>query len=362
MVSSSGLIWAPQVQETVSTFAAYPPIFVTNYQGREVRGTIMSQLANGDDRLEVVEPDGLQGLVVDRAPSAIRQVPVPAPVVTGSFQDQPVTGMVIREFDDGSQQVQILRPASLKGKEFKDISANLTPVRHFGLHVKNYTDALGYFPPESDYGLVYVKNSLIIVVMSVIGTLLSSSVVAYAFSRLRFPARDFLFGLLLSTMMLPSAVTLLPKFLIFRDLGWIDTLLPLWAPAFFASAFNVFMLRQFFRSIPVELEDSAKIDGCGYLRSYWSVMLPQIKPALAVVAIWTFIGSWNDFMGPLIYINSPERMPISYAVQIFSSDHGTLPGLTMAVATMAVVPVILLFFFAQRYFIDGVTLSGFGGK
>jgi multiple sugar transport system permease protein len=207
-----------------------------------------------------------------------------------------------------------------------------------------------------------VKNTLILVILSVVGTILSSSIVAYAFSRMSFPGRDFLFGILLATMMLPGAVTLLPQFLIFRSFGWIDKLYPLWVPAFFASAFNVFLLRQFFKGIPMELEDAAKIDGCSYLRAFWSIMLPQIKPALAVIAIWTFMAAWNNFMGPLIYINSPENMPLSYALQLFQGDRSGEPGLLMAFATMTILPVLLLFFFAQKYFIEGVTLSGLGGR
>lgn len=168
--------------------------------------------------------------------------------------------------------------------------------------------------------------------------------------------------LLLSTMMLPGAVTMLPTFLIFRTLGWIDTLYPIWVPSFFASAFNVFMLRQFFMQIPMELEDAAKIDGCSYWRTFWSVMVPQVKPALAVIGIWTTLGAWNNFIGPLIYINSPEKMPIAYALQLFQSDRGTEAGLMMAFTTLSVMPVVLLFFVAQKYFIEGVTLSGLGGR
>jgi multiple sugar transport system permease protein len=231
-----------------------------------------------------------------------------------------------------------------------------------GLKWSNYSEALSFLPPETDSGLVYLKNTLILVIMSVVGTILSSSIVAYAFSRMRFPGRDVLFAILLSTMMLPGAVTLLPQFLIFRQLHWIDTLYPLWVPAFFASAFNVFLLRQFFKGIPMELEDAAKIDGCSYAKTFWSVMLPQIKPALAVIAIWTFMGAWNNFMGPLIYVNSPENMPLSYALQLFQGDRGGEPGLLMAFATMCMVPVLAVFFFAQRYFIEGVTLSGLGGR
>ncbi len=172
---------------------------------------------------------------------------------------------------------------------------------------------------------MYLKNTLLIVILRG-GNHPGSAIVAYAFSRMQFPGREPLFAVLLSTMMLLAAVTLLPQFLIFRSFGWIDTLLALWVPAFFGSAFNIFLLRQFFLQIPMELEDASKIDGASYPRSFWSVMLPQIKPALAVIAIWTFMGAWNNFMGPLIYINSPENMPISYALQLFSSDRGAEPG------------------------------------
>jgi len=258
--------------------------------------------------------------------------------------------------------MQVLSPASLKGQEHIFSPDEVEPVRHVGLKTDNYPEALSYLPPETNNGLVYLKNTLILVVLGVIGTILSSSIVAYAFSRMKFPGRDLLFAILLSTMMLPGAVTLLPQFLIFRKLGWIDTLLPIWVPAFFASAFNVFLLRQFFKGIPMELEDAAKIDGCSYLKAFWSIMLPQIKPALAVIAIWTFMGAWNNFMQPLIYINSPENMPLSYALQLFQGDRGNEPGLMMAFATLTILPVLGVFFFAQKYFIEGVTLSGLGGR
>jgi multiple sugar transport system permease protein len=138
--------------------------------------------------------------------------------------------------------------------------------------------------------------------------------------------------------------------------------LPLWVPTFFAGAFNVFMMRQFFDQIPIELEDAAKIDGCTYLTTFWQVMMPQVKPALAVVAIWTFMGTWNNFMGPLIYINSPEKMPIAYALQLFSGERGGEPALLMAFAALTMLPVLAIFFFAQKYFIEGVSMSGLGGR
>jgi multiple sugar transport system permease protein len=226
----------------------------------------------------------------------------------------------------------------------------------------NYPDALNYLPKDTHFGLVTLGNTLIIAVMSVAGTVLSSSLVAFGFARLRWPGRDWLFGILLATMMLPDAVTMMPRFLIFRDLHWIDTLLPLWAPAWFGSAFNIFLLRQFFMGIPKELEDAARIDGCTPLRTYWSVMLPLVKPALAAVAIMTFLGAWKDFLGPLIYISSPEKMPLSYVLQLYNAAHGGEPALLMAATTLVILPVIVLFFFTQRYFIEGVSLTGIGGR
>jgi ABC-type glycerol-3-phosphate transport system permease component len=227
---------------------------------------------------------------------------------------------------------------------------------------KNYPDALKFLPAGSDYGLVPLWNSLTYAVLAVIGTVLSSSLVAYGFARLRWPGRDIVFGLVLSTMMLPGAVTMMPQFLIFRQLHWIDTLLPLWVPSFFAGAFNVFLLRQFFLSIPNELEDAAKMDGCSYLGTWWYVMMPMVRPALAAVAIMTFLGAWKDFMGPLIYISSPDKMPVAYALQLYNSVHGDEPGLLMAATTLVLLPVMILFFFTQRYFVEGVTLTGLGGR
>lgn len=239
---------------------------------------------------------------------------------------------------------------------------DFTEVRHHQLLWKNYPDALGYLPPSSKMGLANLENTLIIALMSVIGTVLSSSLVAYGFARLKWPGRDWVFGILLATMMLPDAVTMMPRFLIFRSLGWVDTLQPLWVPSFFASAFNVFLLRQFFMGIPKELEDAARIDGCSYLRTYWSVMMPLVKPALAAVTIMTFLGAWKDFMGPLIYISSPERMPLSYVLQLYNTAHSSSPELLMAATTMVMLPVLFLFFFTQRYFIEGISLTGIGGR
>jgi multiple sugar transport system permease protein len=239
---------------------------------------------------------------------------------------------------------------------------DLTKVRQVAPRWENYPEALEYLPKETNYGLQFLGNTLFLTVMSVIGTLFASSLVAYAFARLRFPGRDALFMVLLATMMVPGAVTMMPQFLIFRGLGWIDTLNPLWVPAFFGSAFNIFMLRQFFMSIPMELEDAAKIDGCGPFAVYLRIMLPLVKPALAAIAIMATLGAWNNFQGPLIYLSSPEKMPLAYALQLYQQQHSGEPGLLMAASTLVILPIILLFFFTQRYFIEGVSLSGLGGR
>lgn len=216
--------------------------------------------------------------------------------------------------------------------------------------------ALGHI--RTFFGLLFLMNTLEVTLLSTAGMLASSSLTAYAFARIRWPGRDLLFSILLASMMLPAAVTLIPRFLIFRSLGVIDTLMPLWLPSFFAEAFYVFLLRQFLMSIPNELEEAARIDGAGYFTTYWRVMLPLIKPALAAVAIMQILFTWNDFMGPLVYVASPELTPGTYALRLFQSAGPSEWGLLLAAASLWTAPVVLLFFFAQRAFIEGVTLTG----
>lgn len=362
MSSPNGIVWVPRVQETHPYMDPKNPLFELQENGQTVRGVVTQREANDVVKVDVQSPMAIRGTTIETQFSKLKEVPRDAPIYTAKLDGTDVTGFAIEALEDGGVKLQLTAPANLKGKEVQFGPEDIEPVRHIGLRTENYTEALSYLPPETNNGLVYVKNTLILVVLSVVGTILSSSIVAYAFSRMKFPGRDLLFAILLSTMMLPGAVTLLPQFLIFRRLGWIDTLYPIWVPAFFASAFNVFLLRQFFKGIPMELEDAAKIDGCSYFRAFWSIMLPQIKPALAVIAIWTFMGAWNNFMQPLIYINSPENMPLSYALQLFQGDRSGEPGLLMAFATLTILPVLGVFFFAQKYFIEGVTLSGLGGR
>lgn len=204
----------------------------------------------------------------------------------------------------------------------------------------------------------YMLNSVTLVLLSVLGQLLSCSMAGFAFARLRWPGRDALFVVLLATMMLPAQVTMIPAFLIFKKLGWYNTLVPLWLPSFFGSAFFIFMLRQFMKAIPRELEEAALIDGCSWFGIYSRVLLPLMRPALAAVAIFTFMSVWNDFMGPLIYLSDQRRYPLSLGLYDFLSGHGDEFGMLTAASMMLILPVIAVFFAAQRYFIEGVTLTG----
>ena len=220
----------------------------------------------------------------------------------------------------------------------------------------SYGDALGFVPM-----LRYTANSVFLVVMNVAGQLVACSLVAYSFARLRWPGRNVCFFVLIATMMLPPQVTIIPVFVILSKIGWFDTFLPLWVPSFFGAPFFIFLLRQSMLGIPTDLEDAARIDGCGYFRIWREVMLPLAKPTLAAIAIFTFMYSWNDFFGPLVYISSPERIPLSLGLFLFRSAHGAEWPMMMAAATMMMLPVIVIFFLAQKYFIQGVTLTGIKG-
>jgi ABC-type glycerol-3-phosphate transport system permease component len=204
-----------------------------------------------------------------------------------------------------------------------------------------------------------LKNTLIITVFTVTGQLLSSACVAYGFARLRFPGRELLFMLVISTMMLPSQVTMIPVFIIFKTLGWVDTLKPLIVPSFLgANTFAIFLLRQFFLTIPKELEDAARIDGCGSLRIFFQIMMPLAKPALVTVGIFAFMGSWNDFFGPLIYLNSESLRTLAIALQTFQGQFTAEWNLLMAASVVVLLPVLMIFFILQRYFVQGIVLTG----
>ena len=206
-------------------------------------------------------------------------------------------------------------------------------------------------------------NTLTVGVLGVIGVVLSSSLAAYAFARLKWPGRDIFFLLTISTMMVPFAVRLVPLYGLFRWLGWIDTLKPLWAPAFFGTGFSIFLLRQFFKGIPRDLTDAARIDGCSEFAIYWRVVLPLAKPALAAVALFHFLYVWNDFFAPLVFLTDPNDFTLALGLHQFQSTHGggTPWTLMMAASTLVTLPVIVIFFFTQRFFVRGVTMSGIKG-
>jgi len=220
----------------------------------------------------------------------------------------------------------------------------------------NYVDTVEAMP----FGW-FTYNSSKIAFLNVVGQSLSASLAAYAFARLRFPGREFCFMLWLGCMMIPGQVTLIPQFILFRSFGWLDTHLPLVVPGFFGSAFGTFLMRQFFITIPMELEDAAVVDGCSRFRIYWSIMLPLAKPALATFAVLTFMGSWNNLLGPVIYLSSYSKMTLPVGLAFFIGQFGTNWPLLMAGATLSVMPIIGLYVAAQRYFVQGVVMSGIKG-
>ena len=218
-------------------------------------------------------------------------------------------------------------------------------------------EKLGYIP-----FLVYGRNTLMLAILTVSGTVISNSLVAYAFARLRWPGRDLAFSLTLATMMVPFPVLMVPIFGLFERLHWIGTFRPLWVPAWFGSAFNIFLLRQFFATIPFELSEAAKIDGCSEWAIFRQVILPLAKPALSVVALFTFMGTWNDFLGPLLYLSHQNLFTLGLGLQAFQSQNGgTEWNLLMAASTIVVAPIVVLFFFTQKQFIQGIAVTGLKG-
>jgi multiple sugar transport system permease protein len=208
---------------------------------------------------------------------------------------------------------------------------------------------------------LYLRNTLIIAVVSTIGALISCSLVAYSLSRIPWPGRNFLFLLTIATLMLPFQVTLIPLFLVFKSLGWVGDFRPLIIPHFFGSGLYIFLLRQFFMTIPMELSEAARIDGASEFRIYSSIILPLAKPALATVAIFEFIARWRDYLGPLIYLNDQKLYTLSLGLYEYSSQYGREWGLLMAASVLITLPIILLFFFLQKTFVQGITLTGIKG-
>jgi multiple sugar transport system permease protein len=228
------------------------------------------------------------------------------------------------------------------------------------LRWSNFADAMSREFANANF-ITFFKNSIIISGLNILGHLFSCTVVAYAFARMRAPGKNILFIAILATMMLPHFVTLVPVYIIFRDLGWIDTLNPLWVRAFFGNAFLIFLMRQFFSTIPMELEDAARIDGANRVQTFVRVMVPLITPALATIVIFTFLWTWNDLFSAAIYLNSPHNYTVAIGLRQFVGQYESEFHLLMAAATVVMAPTVLLFFFAQRFFIEGITLTGMKG-
>jgi multiple sugar transport system permease protein len=207
----------------------------------------------------------------------------------------------------------------------------------------------------------YYANTFYITFMNIIGLVLSSSLVAFGFARIRFWGRNWIFLILLATMMLPSQVTLIPIYLFWSKLRLVNTFWPLIAPEWLTNAYNVFLLRQFFMTINTELDDAARIDGAGWFRIYWNILMPLSKPALGVIAIQAFAWNWNNYLGPLIYLSKPDKLTVAIALRLFETQQSARIPLTMAMTVVALIPVLIVFYIAQAKFIQGIVVSGVKG-
>jgi multiple sugar transport system permease protein len=222
---------------------------------------------------------------------------------------------------------------------------------------KNFADAMQASP-----FLLYFRNTMIVVVPNVVGSLLTASMSAYGLARFRFPLRNFWFALVLGAIILPPAVVLIPQFLLWSKLHLVNTFFPLTVPVFFGGgAFNVFLLRQFFLTIPKDFDDAARIDGASYWRVYWQIMIPLIRPALLAVGLFQFLYCWNDFFNPLIYLSSKTTYTLAIGLRFFIDSYATFWNNLMAASVIVIVPPVIVFLIGQRYFVEGVTLTGLKG-
>ncbi|MEL7472710.1 MAG: carbohydrate ABC transporter permease [Planctomycetota bacterium] len=206
---------------------------------------------------------------------------------------------------------------------------------------------------------LYLRNTLIVATLSVSGMVISSAIIAYGFARVKWRGRGLVFAFVLATMMIPFPVLMAPLYVIFRDLGWIGTFMPLWVPSWFGGAFQIFLLRQFYLTIPKELDEAARIDGCSHLGVFWRIILPLSKPALAVVALFQFIFVWNDFLGPLIFLQHRDQFTLALGLQLYQSQAGNVPqNALMAASVLILLPVVILFVLTQRTFVEGIATQG----
>ncbi len=222
----------------------------------------------------------------------------------------------------------------------------------------NFVEVLNY--PRFPF-FRFLLNSIFYSTAVTVGTVLSCSAVAYGFARLRFPGRDLLFTITIATLMIPTIVTFIPTFILFKFLHLLGTYAPLVAPKFFGDAFFIFMMRQFYLTLPNELADAARVDGAGEFRIFWQIMLPLVRPALIVMGVFSFMWTWQDFFGPLVYLSDTSQFPLSLGLYAFRAQRDTFWGLLSAASTLTTVPLVILFFVAQKYFIEGIKLTGIKG-
>lgn len=235
-----------------------------------------------------------------------------------------------------------------------DIAANPLALVPRTVEIVNYAEAFNSVRP-------FLWNSTKLAAYNVVGVLAISSLAGYAFGRMHFRGRDAAFLLVLATSIIPSIVYLVPQYILFQTMGWIDTHYPLWVPRVLTPVFGTFLLRQAFKMLPQELEDAARVDGASVFTTYWRIMLPQVKPALAAVGVFTFVESWNDLFGPLIFINSTELQTLPLALAQFQGEFFTTTNLLMAASTITIVPVLVIYLLAQKYFVQGITSTGLKG-
>jgi len=290
-------------------------------------------------------------------------IPVAATTVDINGQNEPLYQITI---DGQTREMALIKnrpggkglfvdPANLE-QTYELVIADQTAIKHVEMHFDNFPEAL----KQMKFNKLLV-NTLLVTFFGMAGMLFSCSLVAYGFSRFRAPWLNILFILLLSTIMLPSQVRLLPTYVLFNKLGWVDTLLPLIIPQFFANAYDVFLLRQFFMTIPLELDDAAKIDGASPMQTLLYIILPQARPALISVAIFHFLYAWNDFYEPLIYLHSPEHWTLAVGLQTFNALYAVNTNYIMAASAVMILPPIILYFLAQKIFTQGVVFSGVKG-
>ncbi len=247
----------------------------------------------------------------------------------------------------------LVRSAFMTDREIMTMPMQWLPAR---LRWENFSEALTRAP-----FVRYFANSIFVTGVNVIGQVLSASFIAMGFARFNFPGKNFWFAAILSTMMIPYTVLMIPQFIIWQTVGAYNTYVPLTVPAFFGSAFNIFLMVQFYRGIPSDYDEAALVDGASYFRIYSMIIMPMAKPVLCSVGVFAFMNTWNDFMGPLLYLDKDIMKTVSLGLQVFIGQYTSSWNLMMAASCVAVVPMIIIFFFAQRYFIEGITFSGLKG-